>query len=257
MSDYLCTGGQRPGNENCCPPPRPNPRPDRDDCDGAGRPEPRPRQEEKCPCRAGLVQALQMLLRSGLSALVNFQNFAFVTEDFLVGASLEAATPTTGPYDNLAATLAGSFNRFSPCACDFIDVTGTVYLPTAVAADAVTGLTASRLNLCDITAVAFGVVPDTTEPATNNFAAARTLLQRLLQGPCRPDCPPYPDPCQEQCHCNCDEDDFLGGSASLIADSLLLANMTVLGKVGKVLVLANETDELFYFVCTDKSVVIQ
>lgn len=214
------------------------------------------RREERCPCRGGLVQGLQMLLRTGLSSLVDFQAFAFITEDFLVGDSLEAATPAATAYDNLAATLAGSFNRFSPCACDYIDVTGTVYLPTATAADAVTGLTASRLNLCDISALAFGVVPDTTEPATDNFASARAILQRLLQGPCRPDCPPYPDPCDEACNC-CSGDDFFGGSVSLVVDGLLLANVSVVGKVGKILVLSNDTDERFYFVCTEKATFIQ
>ena len=248
MNDYFCTGSPRPcpEQEACsAPPPRPQPEP------------PAPPRPESCASRGGFVQALQMLLRTGLSALVDFQAFAFVTEDFLVGDSLIAATPAVTAYDNLAATLAGSFNRFSPCACDFIDVTGTVYLPTATAADAVTGLTASRLNLCDLTAVAFGVEPDAPEATTTNFAAARSLMQRLLQGPCRPDCPPYPDPCEEQCHCHCNADDFLGGSVSLVADSLLLANVTVLGKVGGVLVLANEADSRFYFVCAENATFVQ
>ena len=283
MNDYFCTGSPRPQQENdCCggPPPRPFPRPDNDGCggppprpfprpdnDGCGGPPPRPYpqpdgdncsgRKEKCACRAGFVQALQMLLRSGLSALVDFQQFAFVTEDFLVGDTLIAAAPVATAYDNLGPELTGSFNRFSPCACDYIDVTGTVFLPSTVAADAATGLTASRLDLCDLTAIAFGVEPDTGDPVTTNFVSARNLLQRLLQGPCRPDCPPYPDPCDEMCRCRCDADDFLGGSVSLVADSLLLANMTVLGKVGGVLVLANDTDSRFYFVCSEKATFVQ
>lgn len=267
MSDYFCTGGQRPTDDCGGPPPRPFPRPD-NDCgfaqgDNCHCPPPRPDRDEcaphreDCPCRAGLVQGLQMLLRSGLSSLVDFQTFTFVTEDFLVGNSLTAATPTATAYDNLAATAAGSFNRFSPCACDYIDVTGTVYLPTTDAAGAATGLTASRLNLCRISAIAFGVEPDTTKPPTDNYQSARRLLQRLLQGPCRPDCPPYPDPCQEQCCCSCDEEEFLGGNVSLVADGLLLANVTSLGKIGTLLVFANDTDERFYFVCADKATFIR
>ncbi len=274
MSDYLCTGGHRQDNNCDC---RGNDRDDcrddrrehrdcrkndrddrRDDCRMSDRDDDcRKKDRDDCACRRGLVQALQMLLRSGLSSLVDFQTFAFVTEDFLVGDTFVAATPTGEAYDNLGPELAGSFNRFSPCACDFIDVTGAVFLPTAVAGDAVTGLTASRLNLCDITAIAFEVEEDTAEPPTDNYQSARRLLQRLLQGPCRSDSPPYPDPCDEMCQCRCDEDDFLGGSVSLVAAGLLLANMTVLGKVGKVQVLANDTDERFYFVCTDKATVIQ
>jgi len=275
MNDYFCTGDRRPENDCGGPPPRPFPRPDNDGCGrpdhcGCGRPQPddcdrpprpdceeRPPRREECPCRAGLVQGLQMLLRTGLSSLVDFQTFAFVTDDYLVGDTLVPATPVATAYDNLGPELAGSFNRFSPCACDYIDVTGTVYLPTAAAADAATGLTASRLNLCDVSAVVFGVEPDTTEPATDNYQSARRLLQRLLQGPCRPDCPPYPDPCDDMCRCRCDEDDFLGGNVSLVVDGLLLANMAVLGKVGKMLVLANDTAERFYFVCTDKATFIQ
>ena len=266
MSDYFCTGSPRPCPENdgCGgPPPGPFPRPD-EGCAPPSRPAPRPddgcsapSRGEKCPCRAGLVQALQMLLRSGLSSIVDFQSFAFVTDSLLVGGSIGPVTPAAGAYDNLDATVTGSFNRFTPCACDHIDVTGTVYLPFPGAADSATGLTAGRLDLCDITAVSFGVEPDTGTPEVPNYTRARNLLQRLLQGPCRPDCPPYPDPCADNCCCDCDPDDFLGGSVSLVAGPLLIANATALGNVGKVLALANDTDERFYFVCRNKATFVQ
>ena len=217
-----------------------------------------PAVQGKCPCRAGLVQALQMLLRSGLSSLVDFQSFAFVTRDYFVGGPLTTPAVTAGAYDNLPAVLTGSFSRFTPCACDYIDVGGAVFLPYETATAATTGLTVSRLDLCDILAVAFAPAGATAEELTANYTAARQLIQNLLQPGCglRPTCPPYPDPCDEPCPCDC-QNQFLGGSVSLITGSLLIAGATVLGNMGKVLILANDTLQRFYFVCSDKASIIQ
>lgn len=250
MNDYLCTGGPRPRPEPECRPEPPCPPPAPPEDDGC------------CSCRRGFVQALQMLLRTNLSSLIDFQSFAFVTTDFLVGSAPTAPTVTDASYDNLAADLTGTFSRFSPGACDYIDVAGAVSFPT-IGAPA-TGLTASRLNLCDLLAVAFDPAGDAATDVTANYQAARALFQQLLTQPRRgprppypgyppfppaPDYPPYPDPC-DNCCCD-DRESPMGGSVSLFAGPLLLANATVLGSIEGVLILANDTAERFYFVCSD------
>lgn len=260
MNEYFCTGAhQRPGaNQSCgC-----NQNSGRDDRQGSGNPGCNPcpaepihgNREQDCPCRRGLVQALQMLLRSGLSTLVDFQAFAFITDDFLVGTTFVAPTTCAPAYDNLATPFTGSFSRFTPCACDYIDVTGPVSLPTEPTC---TGLTAGRLNLCDITAISFGVTGDDATTITENYQQARRIFQTLLQPGCQNPCPPYPDPCDEPCRCDCGEMDNIGGSVSLVADGLVLGNVTVLGNIGKLLVLANDTDQRFYFVCSDEAAIVR
>ena len=262
MNDYLCTGGGRP------------PRPESESC---GRPEP-PCPPQPCPppqppagpsssgddcgCRRGFVQTLQMLLRTSLSGLVDFQSFGFVTTDFLVGTSLIAPVPADTAYDDLDA-LAGTFRRFSHCACDYIDVSGAVAFPQFGAP--ATGQTVSRLNLCDLVAVAFGVVGGTAE----NYQTARQQLQSLLQRPRRPvrgedpflptpslpgPYPPYPDPCD---NCCCGAESSMGGTVSLLAGQLLVANATVLGSLDGVTVLANDTDQRFYLICSGDAAILR
>lgn len=241
MNDYLCTGGQNRPNGDACQPQTPQPC-----CDT---------QEDTCPCRYGFVQSLQMLLRTGLSSLVDFQSFAFVTPEYLVGATLVAPSTTGGTYDNLSADLTGTFSRFTQCACNDIDVSGPVNLP--VVGDGTTGLTVSRLSLCDLLAVAFTVTGDTAETALTNYQSAKALFQTLLQRrpPVGPDYPPYPDPCCAPC-CPGAPDFGMGGTVSLIVGNVVLANVTVLGQIGGVLVLANDAASRFYFVCGQDAITV-
>ena len=247
MNDYLCTGGnQRCQNqaETCCHPENSNANCPCND------------QSDDCPCRRGFVQNLQMLLRTGLSSLVDFQQFAYVTPDFLVGATLVAPTVGTGAYDNLSDTLTGVFSRFTHCDCDNIDASGPVTMPAV--GESTTGVTVSRLSLCDLLAVVFTVTGDTEEIITENYQSARALLQTLLQGRRRrgEDFPPYPDPCCHDC-CDCAPTFGSGGTVSLVAGDLLVANATVLGAMGGVLVLANDTDQRFYFVCGEDAIILR
>lgn len=199
---------------------------------------------DDCGCRASLVQALQMLLRSGLSAYVDFQNFAFLTDLFVVGASIVQPTVADPAYDDLSE-LTGSFGGFTPCACEYIDVTGPVYSIVAAVTD--TGLTVNRLRLCDVSAIAFEVEGDTV----SNYQSARQLISQIIQSGRRESaCPPYPDPCCEPCDVMGDALS-VGRTVSLTAGPLILSGAVVLGRIGKVLVLANDTQSRFYFLCED------
>ena len=261
MNDYLCTGGgrpPRPESESCCRPEQVCPAP---------QPEVQAAAVcDDCGCRRGFVQTLQMLLRTSLSGLVDFQSFAFVTTDYLVGSALTAPVVADTAYDDLAATLTGTFSRFTHCACDYIDVAGAVEFPQFGAP--ATGQTVSRLNLCDLVAVAFDAVGDTEA----NYQAARQQLQSLLQRPRRPGpgCPPpfppatdttsvgpyppYPDPCDTCC---CTSEGTMGGTVSLLAGPLLVANAAVLGSLDGVMVLAGDANQRFYLVCSADAAILR
>ena len=82
---------------------------------------------ETCACRDSLAAALQLLCSGDLPALIDFNRFAFLASSYLIGSYLVCPCGQTGTYDNLADTLTGSFNRFTPCSCELIDVSGQVY----------------------------------------------------------------------------------------------------------------------------------
>ena len=307
MSDYYCTGGQTAGvqQNNCgcgqnsgCGSCQQSVSGVQDSAAGT------------CACRSGMVQALQMLLRSGLRNLVDFTQFAFVTERVVVGANLAQPDTTAASYDNLSDTLTADFGGFTPGACDYVDVSGTAYstavaptaagcfrsilnaitqnatvtagselatlvtaltdlngqttpgtagynetlttaLNDALACGSDTGLQVSRLALCNILAVAFAPAGDAPAPVSADYQSARQLLQNLLQPPCQTSCPPYPDPCFDS--------DYTGAgrSVSLSVGPLDISGAVVLGKIGGVTVLANDTEQRFYFVCSDRATVIR
>ncbi|MBQ7566237.1 MAG: hypothetical protein IJT18_03875 [Oscillospiraceae bacterium] len=219
QESYYTTGGGRP------PVPQPQ-------TDGAQRSE-------------GMVQALQMLLRSGLSGLVDFGATAFWSDTFLVGSALVQPTAAAA-YDNLDDTLTASFGGFTPCACEFIDVTGTLYL--AVGAGVETDIPVTRLALEDVDGVAFAAV-------AGDYQSARALMSRILHpASCRDACPPYPDPCCEPC-----DPDFpaVGRTVALVTGPVVIVGAVMLGRIGDVLVLANDTDERFYFIDADKAQIIR
>ncbi len=174
-------------------------------------------------------------------------------------------TPTPKPCpggqsDNLG-TLSGSFRRFAPCTCDLLDIDAELYTPASKDCD----FTASQVNLCELDAVAFQgaqACPEgdltADEVEARNFRCLRTLLAQRLN--------PCGDPCGAACcSCACDSRDCccaagllstlaqnnLSRRVSLAAGLLLLQNVQLLGSVGNVLVLTNETDKRLYFVCVN------
>ena len=129
INNYTTTGSQSGcGTQSCCAPQQENCREltaaEQENlcgCEDA---------EETCACRDSIAAALQLLCSGDLPALVDFNRFAFLTDNFQIGAYLVCPCGQTGTYDNLSDTLTGSFNRFTPCSCELIDVSGTVYGPT-------------------------------------------------------------------------------------------------------------------------------
>lgn len=220
-------------------------------------------------CKTSMRSALKLLCCNAIADYVNFDAFAFLTDFNMVGAT--PASMTAGENDNLDA-LNGTFRRFSPCNCDMIDIAGTVMTPYGAT------VTVDEASLCALSAIAFQLLPAPTADTSATTAAAATtttvccpadtnlfryrrvrdLLQAELQSTDRP--------CGEcVCSCNCTDDccctdgvlnalsnTALNKRTTLTAGQLSLRNVTALGTIGSVLVLGNEEDSRFYFVCANK-----
>jgi len=111
-------------------------------------------------------------------------------------------------------------------------------------------------SLCELEAVVFEV-KDSGSLDTRNFTCAKEYLQKCL-GNTAVLC----GDCHSHCDCDsccCNEGvihELLSANASrtvtLTAGGLTLQNALILGAQGNVLILANEADERFYFICADK-----
>ena len=249
----------------CCCRPAPGP-----------KPQP-PKVKEGCCCKQSFRAALGLLCDERISSLLDFDTAAFLTGAYTAGAVLTpitppteegeaeaaapaAVVPTVTPADNLGAPT-GSFRRFAPCSCDLLDISAELY----TAAGTAVGLTAAQVNLCELDAVVIQGAAATAEgdltadeATARNFRCLRQMLAQRLN-PCGDPCSP------EYCSCACDGRDCccaagllatlarnnLSRRVSLAAGLLVLQNVALLGTVGNVLVLANETDRRLYFVCVN------
>ncbi len=205
-----------------------------------------------CACAAGMSAALQLLCAAQLAEVTDFSQFAFVTDTFVLGSALGCPAASTAAYDNLTGPLAGEFIRITPCTCDNLEVSGQIYYPVPICPCencCAVGLAfeAHEVALCALKAVAFGVTPGGCGAETEqNYQQLKALLWQALHcGACGSSAPPAKaTPC-----------DAAGGgisrrrTISVTAGPLLVANATVLGNVADVVVLANDADNRFYFVC--------
>lgn len=218
------------------------------------------RGEEGCCCKQSFRAAFGLLCDEELASLLDFDLAAILTDHYSAGAAVTETVVETTPADNLVEPLAGSFRRLTPCSCDLVDISAPLYTPPATA----TGLTATQVNLCELTAVAIQLAAaeaegDLTaeEVAARNFRRVRRILSRQLD-PCT---------CREQeacCICDCDDcccaagllaslaEGNLSRRVSLAVGPLLLSGVSLLGSVGNVLVLANDEALRIYFVCVNK-----
>ncbi|MCQ2419914.1 MAG: hypothetical protein MJ118_02130, partial [Clostridia bacterium] len=80
-----------------------------------------------CDCAAGLLGALRMLCHARFSSLIDYNQFAFVTDQFVLGTSISCPDEVTTGYDNLTGPLAGALTEVSPSACRRLGVSGQSY----------------------------------------------------------------------------------------------------------------------------------
>jgi len=109
-------------------------------------------QTMNCCCKKSMIEALKLLCNTELSNLIDFEKFAFLTNDFIVGARLVLLKIGSDEKDNLS-NLDAKFKRFSPCNCDLIDIEGTaaytVPLPLSIT-DLAEQITILIENIIDI-----------------------------------------------------------------------------------------------------------
>lgn len=226
-------------------------------------PQPEPVEEDACCCKQSFRAALKLLCNATLASLLDFSAVAFVTDDYLAGSIPQTpVVPGADPADNLADELTGTFRRFSPCSCDLLDVSASVY-PTDVTSD-VSVLTATQMSLCALDALAIQAIEGVAEGdlsadevAARNFRQIKAILSAGTTNSCALTGSGGSQDCGgETCCCSAGLLDALSNGnlsrqVSLVAGPLVLTNVTLLGTVGNVLVLANDTDDRIYFVCVN------
>lgn len=212
--------------------------------------------QRTCCCKSSMEDALRLLCGNALGSLVDFDAFFFLTNSLAVGSALSAPGDDT---DNITTPTA-SLRRFSPCNCDLLEVGGTAYF--AVPDDTTVALeSVNQLTLCALKAVAFQIseADCPRDCDDTNYRRAVRAIRRAIRaeggdtGAC--------GLCQA--HCDCDNcccaqgilqelsTRNLSRLATLTAGPLVLQNVTVLGSIGSVLVMASEALNRFYLVCAN------
>ena len=252
-------------------------------CRPAPMPPKPPEVDEGCCCKESFRAALGLLCDQQISNLVDFNAAAFVTDTYVAGADLHCRKHSShslsaegeveaegrrphpcqscsgGASDNLG-TLSGGFRRFALCNRDLLDIDAELHTAGRKECD----FTATQVSLCELDAVVLqGAAAcaegdlSADEVTARNFRCLRQRLSQRLN--------PRNVCGQDQCSCACDERDCccaaglldtlarnnLSRRVSLAAGLLVLRDVTLLGTVGSVLVLANDAEDRLYFVCVN------
>lgn len=219
MNQYFCTNTA--GNCNSCPTQQPEP------C--------------SCGCREDFRAALNLLCCPQVSPLINFSAAGFIADNYVIGTTITAPAASTTAIDNLDA-LTGTYVCNSG-SCETANASGDLALSDVGATPVAVNV--SQAALCKLNAVAFTTAGITEAEQTTNFQTLTQLLSQLIN-------PSQPD----TCCCSTIATSLLNAtvarSVTLTAGPLLLSNVTVLGQIGDVLILANSTTFRIYLVCADK-----
>lgn len=233
MNNYFCTNTGR----DCCPQQQ-----CQQSCPQQQEQQEQQQQQDRsdrcCPCREDFRRALDLICSPRLQPLVDFSTFAFVSDFYILGSALGTTPDGTAPGDNLtepeASFVCGGDN------CESLTVSGTLY-PPEIEAPALT-TTVTQAALCQLSAIAFEALA-VEEDASANFQTISQTLGQLLR-------PHKPQECTSVA-------EALASAAAVRASTvtagpLVVQNSTILGQVGDILVMANATDNRFYFICADK-----
>ena len=231
MNNYFCTNSgqdcscQHPCQQSCqppCPPPPPQP----------------PASCSCCPCNDDFRRALDLICSPRLQPLVNFNTFSFVTDYYVLGTAMTVPEAGATPSDNLDAPAGAYFCGGGNC--EALSVSGTLYPPEAAGTALAT--TVSQVALCRLNALSFDAAAG-TEGAAANFQTISQTLGQLLR-PKRPqDCGSLADTLTNAAAIR---------ASTVTAGPLVVQNSTILGQLGNILVMANSTDNRFYFLCTNR-----
>ena len=208
-----------------------------------------------CTCAAGLVAALQLLCDPRFAPLVDYDRFVFLTHASSLGSAVECPAPAPAPYDNLTGPLAGRFVGITPNTCEHLRVSGPLYPAVPACAGAGPVLENAELSVCRIIAAVFTVpeppadVERFADDGPVDPALAYSRLVRLFWQATHGGCPPAPVAPAKPTPCTGGDVSGVRSPATVAAGSLVVGNARVLGEIGDVLILANEADRRFYFIC--------
>ena len=219
MNNYFCT------NSGCAP------------CQPQSCPQQEP-PRHGCACADDFRRLLDLLCSPQLRLLVDFASFAFVSDFYVLGSALTAPVAGTAPGDNLAEP-AGTYVCGSD-SCETVTVSGSLYAPDTAGTPLAS--TVTQAALCRLKAIAFGALAVDGDAAANFQTISQTLSQILR--------PQRPQECGTMI-------DALTSAAAVrtstvAAGPLVVENSAILGQMGDVLVMANSTDNRFYFLCANK-----
>lgn len=216
-------------------------------------------KEKECCCKKSMQEALFKVLRSlsRVDGLVQFDQFAFVGDKFLVGATYKTGAITQGDNIDIATTTGDSnaqFNSFDPCNLDVLNIQAGQLIPIYEGDTPITQ-NISKVSLCDINAIAFNLLLTTIQ--SNSLVSVQSLLKNCFDNTIY-DCCEISSP---DCCCNegilkslSSPGSFTSPSIGLTAGSLIVKDIKLLGVIGSVLVLYNKIDDTngrIYLVCLD------
>ncbi|MGL6107473.1 CotA family spore coat protein [Romboutsia sp.] len=215
--------------------------------------------DDSCCCKNSMREALKLLNKRCLHTYLDFNKFAFIAEDSLVGVP-SLKIPAT-PGDDSLTSIEGSLFGFSPSDCDLLKVSGSVLSPP-INDSVLDPLVVNYASLCKLIAVAFELSSTITDVCNKDTCDYNTFLNIISQDL------DIPKDCDGNCSCKCECDDCCcntgiwnqaGGCintvTSLVAGPLALYETLVLGKICNVMVLATPPSKgapfRVYFVCLD------
>ena len=171
--------------------------------------------------------------------------------------NLDGVEDAQGTINALTALAA----RIDPDSADFRPDLLEAFQPL-LGACSCPNVSISEVSLCALDAIAFDAAGATPEQQAASYQAAKQTLLQILRPKCPPPChpcqPPKPKPCVVPP--NCRNNGILSSmdrcgmahTVSLTAGNLLLVGASLLGSIGNTLVLSNDADGRFYFICSEK-----
>ena len=193
----------------------------------------------RCPCSADFRRVLDLLCSPKLQPLVDFNAFAFVTDYYVLGSAVTVPDAAAVPGDNLVE-LSASYVCGGD-SCEALTVSGILYPPTDGAAALAS--TVTQVALCRLNAAVFAAAETAGGTAAANFQTISQTLGQILRPQKPQDCGSLADALTNAAAVR---------ASTVTAGPLIVQNSTIIGQSGSILVMANSTDNRFYFICADK-----
>ena len=217
------------------------------DCDKHDKHD-KDKKEDSC-CNCDMRDALKLLFDPSVKNDVDFDEFAFIGKNFIVGAFIEEEPNADEDNINIDdANFQARLVSVNNCSCDLIRIeSDRVYYPVPEEKndqnEVTFNISVAYASLCDLDAIAFNI-----DNGNNFIRDFVKLLDKKHQCNDRK--------CNE-CECKCNKgilknlfNPFSSNAqVNLTAGSLALRDAKVLGRLGNILVLSKSDKDRIYFIC--------